>query len=123
MKLNVLPPSSRCYCPVSDFALDRRVVAEKERLRIEAQKAEAAASEAMARAACLRKQLDFLEGRDHHILQSELECLELLDRVGTQAPKSASGPALAASPSSFSDVMETLDWSPLEPLDAADGRP
>ena len=99
------------------------MVAEKECFWVEAQKAEAATSEAMAHAAHLRKQLDFLEGRDRRILQSELECLELLDHVGAQAPESASGPVLAASPSSFSDVMRALDWSSLEPLDAADGRP
>lgn len=66
---------------LSDDFSDRRAVEEQERLRAEAQKAEAIAAEAMARASRLRKQLDFLEGRDRHILRSELECLELLDAV------------------------------------------
>ena len=74
------------YCFVcisfSDRSLDRRVVAEQERLRSEAQKAEALVVESMARAAHLRKQLDFLENRDRWILRSELECLELVEGLG-----------------------------------------
>jgi len=94
------------------------VVEEQNRLRSEAQKAEADAAEAMARAARLRKQLDFLEGRDRRILQSELECLELLDRVGAQIPEASP----VASPSSFSDVLGALDWSAVGSLDVAGGR-
>ena len=103
----------------SDFSLDRRVVAEQERLHSEARKAEAVAAEAMARAARCRKQLDFLEGRDRRILRSELECLELLDRLGAQVPE----PPPVASPSSFSDALGTFDWSSLGPLDAAESNP
>ena len=94
------------------------MVEEQNHLYLEVQKAEADAAEAMARAARLRKQLDFLEGRDRRILQSELECLELLDRAGAQAPESSS----VASPSSFSDVLSGFDWSAVESLDAVSNR-
>ena len=57
-------------------------MAEQDHLRAEAQQAEKAALEAIACAARLRKQLDFLEGREHQILRSELECSELLERSG-----------------------------------------
>ena len=105
--------------------LDRRMVAEQERLRAAARKAEQdasdalqAAAEASSRAARLRKQLDFLEGRDRRILQSELKCLKLLDCAGAQVPE----PSSTASPSSFSDVMGVLDWSSLESPGAVDSR-
>ena len=81
-----------------------------------AQKAEEMASLA-ARATHLRKQLDFLEGRDHRLLRSELECLELVESIGARSPDPPPG-----SPSSFSDVLGVIDWPSLEPLDAADGR-
>lgn len=96
------------------------MVEEQERLRSEAQKAEATAAEAMARASRLRKQLDFLEDRDRRILRSELECLELLEQVGARLPEPS--PASASSPSSFSDVLGAIDWSALEPSDVSGSR-
>jgi len=111
----------------ADLFEDERVVAEQARLRAEVQKAEEAMARKAeevaalaARAARLRKQLDFLDRREEMTLRSEIECLELLERSGVRLPEP--GPESAGSPSSFSDVMGTLDWSSLEPLDAADGR-
>lgn len=109
------------------LSIDERMVAEQERLRSEARKAEesmARKAEEMAalaaRAARLRKQLDFLEGRDRRLLRSELECLDLLDEAGVQLPEDPA--SVAASPSSFSDVLGMIDWSSLESLDAAGSR-
>ena len=87
---------------------------------MEAQQAEKAALEAMARAARLRKQLDFLEGRERQILRSELDCSELLEWSGVRLPEPVF--ESAASPSSFSDAVGSFDWSSLGPLDAAGGR-
>ena len=81
------------------------MVEEQNCLHSKVQKVEANAAKVMACAAHLQKQLDFLEGRDHQILQSELKCLKLLDRTGAQAPESSS----VASPSSFSDVLSDFD--------------
>ena len=112
---------------LSDFLEDERVVAEQARLRSEAQKAEEAMARKAeevaalaARAARLRKQLDFLDRREEMTLRSEIECLELLERSGVRLPEPESDPI--GSPSSFSDVMGLLDWSSLEPLDAANNR-
>ena len=126
-----VPPSFICPSSLlrffADFFEDEWVVAEQARLRTEAQKAEEAmvhkAEEVAALAACaarLRKQLDFLDRQEEMTLCSEIECLELLERSGVWLPKLE--PESIGSPSSFSDVMGTLDWSSLEPLDAADGR-
>ena len=95
-------------------------MAEQDRLRAKAQQAEKAALKVMAHAARLCKQLDFLEGCEHQILRSELECSELLEWSGVRLLK----PILesAASPSSFSDAVGSFDWSSLESLDATDGR-
>ena len=116
---------SLSWCFSFDISLDRRIVVEQERLRSAARKAEQdasdalqAAAEASSRAARLRKQLDFLEGRDRRVLQSELECLELLDHTGAQVPE----PASATSPSSFSDVLGGFDWSAVESLDIVGGN-
>ena len=92
-------------------------MAEQNHLRAEVQKAEDAALEAMAHAVCLRKQLDFLEGCERRILQSELEYLELLEQLGVRLPEPET--ESLASPSSFSDMLGALDWSS---LDAVDGR-
>ena len=96
---------------------DEHIVAEQNHLRTKAQKAEDAALEAMACAARLRKQLDFLEGREGRILRSELECLELLEWSGVWLPEPET--ESPASPSSFSDVLGAFDWPS---LDAVDGR-
>ena len=100
------------------------MVEEQEWLRHAARKAEEAmaqkAEEMASLAACaarFRKQLDFLEGRDRRLLQSELECLELVESMGARSPDPPPG-----SPSSFSDVLGVIDWPSLEPLDVADGR-
>ena len=110
----------------ADFFEDEWVVVEQARLRAEAQKAkEMMARKAeevaalAARAARLHKQLDFLDHREEMTLRSEIECLELLEWSGVRLPEL--GPESVSSPSSFSDVMGTLNWSSLEPLDAADG--
>ena len=111
----------------ADFFEDERVVVEQARLRAEAQKAEEAMARKAeevaalaARATRLRKQLDFLDHREEMTLRSEIECLELLEQSGVWLPEP--GPESVGSLFSFSDVMGTLDWSSLEPLDAADGR-
>ena len=97
------------------FVVDDQVVTKQKHLRATAcetkeavtQKAEEMAALA-AYAAHLWKQLDFLDCHEKIILQLELEYLKLLEHSRVQVlESSASSPG---SFSSFSDMMEVLDW-------------
>ena len=69
------------------------------------------AAEEASRMSRLRRQLDFLEGRESQILRGELECADLLDLVGirTPPPAESSVPAVSVASPSFSELL-LVDW-------------
>ena len=59
-------------CLSSDLYLGKKLDSAKEKLRKEAREADRLAREALAKAERLRKQLDFLEVREHEMVACEM---------------------------------------------------
>ena len=72
-------------CLSSNLCLGKKLDSAKEKLRKEAREADRLAREALAKAERLRKQLDFLEVREHEMVAREMASIEEMEAFESQS--------------------------------------
>jgi len=95
-------------CLSSDLCLGKKLDSAKEKLRKEAREADRLAREALAKAECLRKQLDFLEVREHEMVAREMASIEEMEAFES---RSSLIPALD-DPSLLGSEFDLFEWVP-----------
>ena len=100
--------SASLACLFSDLCLGKKLDSAKEKLRKEAREADRLAREALAKAERLRKQLDFLEVREHEMVVRELASIEEMEVLESQ---SSLIPALD-DPSLLGPEFDLSEWVP-----------
>jgi len=100
---------------LANFFAVGRLLLEKEKLRKQAREAEDAAARSMAKAARLRRQLDFLEGRTADVLYKELSAIEELEKAEAESSKDAVASSSAEPPGS-SSAAPGIDWGEWDSL-------
>ena len=100
---------------LANFFAVGRLLSEKEKLCKQAREAEDAAARSMAKAARLRRQLDFLEGRTADVLSKELSAIEELEKAEAESSKDAVASSSAEPPGS-SSAAPGIDWGEWDSL-------
>ena len=102
---------------LANFFAVGRLLSEKEKLRKQAREAEDAAARSMAKAARLRRQLDFLEGRTADVLSKELSAIEELEKAEAESSKDAvASSSSSVEPPGSSSAAPEIDWGEWDSL-------
>ena len=101
---------------LANFFAVGRLLSEKEKLRKQAREAEDAAARSMAKAARLRRQLDFLEGRTADVLSKELSAIEELEKAEAESSKDVVASSSSVEPPGSSSAAPGIDWGEWDSL-------